>query len=687
MAVPTPFIKPIETEKGIFYTFQSAIDAITSTFNHDTSKFRFSKFALVNIPNMGAPETLETDNKVQFLAPGETPLIDGINSTNYNINLAESFQNYCLNLESLLLSLDDYDKDLRLTVSERVFWKWMKETGAIRFRRANTINERDSSVLTDERFVEEDDFDSTYDKVIKYMGEIDAINNRRGENSYSEVYIYTPTTVGTTPRVMFSSTADNNYQANMRIQNFADNPLNIEYLSGRNFDDVHPFGLSIKAFYDLDDKSVTTEISDDIDTPSYTEENWFTYNSVNAYYTDPVFEVADNQLIKKTLDAKEVNYIRNTLDGIVMDWNLENYKLANDNPEVGTFVQFSEMEGNDTKNFEYNAILVYYDIFDSPENPGEEESNVTTNLYGILFLSDVRDGGAGEDFYIPTLLKTKPDAINKTNGNSFAFKLNLKFDSSVNTAAVEKSINDYLTFSMDLYMDALNAMVNAESTLTDNINYITEVKNEIDELKDLFVNDANSDDITKRLDAIEESLLENQALFENTGTVMKLINDLYKKYNDIINDKTEIPINLALDPTTLNNLIVRNQQYNVSIGDYKGNILNDTTIKLLKYSNFFKHEHTSDITLGKDLVIKIDDTENKWQNGQIFRLTFDTAIDLDIFDLKIYTDATGTKTGTVYSSEILVTNKLDFITSDNKPIYEIVCVDSENYTFDVTKIR
>ena len=58
----TAFIKPIQTNKGIFYTFQSAIEDINLTFSNGSNKTRFSKFALLRIPEIGTPNQLETDN-------------------------------------------------------------------------------------------------------------------------------------------------------------------------------------------------------------------------------------------------------------------------------------------------------------------------------------------------------------------------------------------------------------------------------------------------------------------------------------------------------------------------------------------------------------------------------------------------------------------------------------------------
>ena len=207
MAV-APLIKPIQTQKGMFYTFQSSLEDLSLTFNNNTNKFRFSKFALLRIPEIGIPTTLAKDNRTQFLAVGETPIIDGL-SANQNINLAKSFQNYALNLETLLISQDAYQREKKLNVSERVFWKWLKETGAIRWREANSTEVISTLPADENRWAEDwgDASSTTYDRVVKYIADIDVINSvRNKENSYSELYIHVPTNVGSSPTVDRKST-------------------------------------------------------------------------------------------------------------------------------------------------------------------------------------------------------------------------------------------------------------------------------------------------------------------------------------------------------------------------------------------------------------------------------------------------------------------------------------------------
>ena len=247
MAV-TPLIKPIQNKKGILYNFQSSIEDIQLNLTNNPNGVRYSKFALIRLPEIGTPDTLATDNKIQFLAPGESPIIEGLNPDN-NINLAESFQNYALNLEALLVSQDEYNYENKLTVAERVFFKWAKELGSIRFKDANNLQKNLNTLGTEKRFVEPDDPTSTYKRMVQYVADIDVVNSiRSADNAYTEIFLHVPTNVGTTPYVLFKSVKDENYYPNQTITNNPPDPLDIEYLKGRHFDEINPFGLSLKAF-------------------------------------------------------------------------------------------------------------------------------------------------------------------------------------------------------------------------------------------------------------------------------------------------------------------------------------------------------------------------------------------------------------------------------------------------------
>lgn len=696
MAV-TPLIKPVQDKKGIFYNFQSALEDINITLSNSENAVRFSKFALLRIPEIGTPNTLATDNKIQFGAAGESPILEGLNPDN-NVNLAESFQNYALNLESLLLSRPSYKKSERLTISERVFWKWLKELGAIRFQDANALEKNTAVLLSDPRFVEKPETSSTYNRVVKYIGDIDVVNTlSSSQNSYTEVYIHVPTNVGTTPHVLFKSVEDPNYKPSLSpIANTGAAPLDVEYLSGRHYNDTHPFGLSLKAFYDLDDASVTAEIKNTLAGP-YAPGNWFPGTINNSYYLDSTFNIAQDQFIRKTQGATVVEYQRTTLDGISLDFDLANYKLASENPEIKVFSQFNDYVAN--RDFEFNAVLVYYDTYD-PNNLDSNGNPIDfkTNLYGILFLDKIQQSGL--EFAIPPISKYKPDPLSKTNGNSFSFKLNLKLDTSIEDAKVEKSINDYSTFSLELFTDVLTKFTQLQTSFSNKLLELDQLQQEVLAIKDLLINTVDSTEIGTRITNLETSLIANQAIFSNTGDLVTMIENTNSKINSIIAGDTNIVVSYDLngirpgegiyvDRSTPNRvrIINANQQYNIANGSIT-NIFTGNTLTLGTFTNYFVHQNSgAPIILGADLSIYINDTIITWEKGQVLRLVFDDELIPGIFDLKIYTDALNRNNTGVYGVAIGLFNDLDFTPSLNKPIFDIICLDDVNFTFRVDKIR
>lgn len=700
MAV-TPLIKPVQDKKGIFYNFQSALEDINITLSNSENAVRFSKFALLRIPEIGTPNTLATDNKIQFLAQGETPLIDGLNSSN-NVNLAQSFQNYALNFESLLLSRSQYKREEKLTVSERVFWKWIKELGAIRFQDANALEKNTTTLGNESRFVEKPETNSTYKRVVKYIADIDVVNSIKSkDNSYTEIYIHVPTNVGTTPHVLFKSVTDANYYPNMVVANTAADPLNIEYLAGRKYNELHPFGLSMKAFYDLDDNSTLAQIKNSI-SDTYVSGNWFTQTIRNSYYTDNynstgVYNVAADRVISKQQGLSNVEYLRTTLDGISLDFDLANYKLASENPEIKVFSQFNDYVAN--RDFEFNAILVYYDTYD-PNNLNAAGSPVDfrTNLYGVLFLDSVQQSGL--EFQIPTIQKYKPDPLQKVNGNAFSFKMNLKLDTSIENVLVEKSINDYSTFSLELFTDVLTQFKQLQTKYNDKLLELEQLRQDVEGLKDLLLNNEDQSELQIRVTNLETSLAANSAIFNNTNAIVNMITNVNEKVDSIISGDTNVVVSydtdairpgpgIGIDRRTPNRarILNLNQHYNVSDNTLT-NVFSNNVIALFPFTNYVVHQNGGNqIVLVRDLQIFIDDTTNRWTKGQTLRLVFDDELVPDVYDVKIYTDAANRANTGAYGVNIGILNDLDFTPSTNTPILDIVCLDENLFTFRIDKIR
>ena len=738
MAV-TPFIKPIPNNKGILYTMQGALNDMTTAFSLDNKRFKMSKFALINIPTFEVPNA-DGDNAMQINSAGDLFIYN--NTSVYNNNmvkyLAESFENYCLNFEALLISNPNYDTSLHRTVAERVFWKWLKETGSMRFRQANSL-ELDSNVVSNGvSFTEEDEIIGlgyAYNRVVKYIADIEVVNTVQNKSAQSEFYIYVPTNVGSTPYVLFNSISDANYIMtnpleknpdgtykyenvdpslipNQTYHNVTASALDEAYVVGRHYDDTHPFLLDVHAHYDytfdpaIIEWSITDPTVDAIPIGAVTATNnyWFYDPSMTeyAYYTDNMIEYnggtmsigdARNRKVTRTRrnpDGTSVSFIRSNLDGIVIDFDKTHYKTMNENPAIHTFADFNDTNGS--LDFSYNAILLYYELYD-PSNP----TDTVTNLFGIQFLS--KPIQSGTYWKLPAIDKARPDVFHKINGNSFAHKVNLKFDTSSEGAAEERSINDFNTFSLDLYIDALTAMRHMADTYSENLGFLTDVVAETKDIKSLMINDTNYDELMLRITNLEKSYIANKALFDNTNNVMGMIEQTYDMYNNIINNGTSISVNYTFDAMALNSLVILNQQYTWknTQTDNISNIVSINSPKVLtlaKYTNYFRHASYSgttpvDIALTSNIDVYINDGDVKWENGQCFDVSFDTRVQPGAFSIRVFTDASNiTNGGFAYSVLVGVLNGSHFnVTNDYRPLIRFICIDKAKLLFVIDKIR
>lgn len=679
----TPLIKPITTDQGSFYAFQSAINHSNLINSQQGYKFSFSKYALIKIPTFGAMQVLS--NRFNFNAIGESPLIDPPSYTDQNYWLAESFQNYCLNLESILLSQPNYNANLNHTIAERVFFKWMKESGAMRFRTADSLEYVASS--NNDRFTEETEYTATltknweYSKVVKLIAEIPAVTSQKVNNVYTQLYIHADTKAGSTPTILFKSEGDDNYKANTVYNNIASSQ-NVEYLCGRQYNDTHPFGLSMSAYYDYDNGGVTTQISTNIESPTLADGNWFNETAANSYHTDDAFNNPANLYIEKTYNGSTVDYVRSYLDGIGIDWNLTNYKLFVNDPTLNSFGDFNGSYGS--KDFQYNAILVYYDLTDI-----SDPTKTVTNLYGIQFLDKVTNNGA--DFIIPLRTKYKPNKLNNTYGTADLHLINLKLDTTAENVSVERSINDYNNISMQAFMESFTATARMATLFESYLPMVTTSLAKMEELSALIMNDDNKQQLLNRIKIIETSLNASSALIDNMDVVQHQISDLLAKYNDIMENKTTIDVRTNIDKFILNSMIEYNQAYNVtSVVDLTSPsyiLSKGLTIDLQKYSNYFKHENLDDvkIELEADLNIYINDGMVNWKAGQTLDIVFNGLVETNGFSVRVFTDRNNVGKSGVYSNAIAVWN--GEFSNDAKPYFKITCLDATTLSFTVDKLR
>lgn len=722
----TPFIRPLQVQGGTFYAFSSAAEDLSFTFNNSINRFKFSKFALLNIPNIDSTESLS--NTLKLDAPDSAFLDKATNAqniitSNANVNFSQSFQSYCLNLETTILSGNNYDQSLKQNISERVFWKWLKELGGIRFQPAsssqvvptldqNTVLTVNGLPVTQKRYVEGDPTGGTgsygltgavYGRVVQYIGNLDIVNSvKNNNNTYSEVYVLVPTKDGNTPTVLFKNVVDQNYPMDFGWTNNPTDPLNDEYLTGRSYDEFNPSGLTNLAIFDCDvlgSPSVDFENTSNGLTGSG---NWYSPRAIaDSYFTDGTFTDPTAEILTKTLSGYSyaLTYVRSNLDSIGIDFDPDSYKQIVDDPSISTLEEFNSTSLS--SDFSFNAVLVYYDVYD-PAIP----ANSATNLYGVLFLDDVQSSGGGT-FEIPRFKKYKPNPVTKLNGNSYGLKLNLKFDVDIDQTGVEQAINDYSPFSLSMFMDAMNVLQDASGTLNNTATIYASLEDRVDALENLVLSSETTFTFDRRIAQLENALAANQALFNNTQAVMGLINQNYELIRAIINNETSVEISynldlirqglgIIVDRSIPNQLTISNDNQDYHVGPRKGTVtlqnISTNTIPLLTFGNYYKHVNNGvPITLTSDLVIRLDDSLVNWKLGQVMRFSFGDQIIPGNFNVNFLTNAQGryplfNPTMVAYSTLILSLTNDNFVEYNYKPVIDIICVDPDNLIFQVDQI-
>lgn len=691
----TPLINSLRIQGGTFFTFSSAVNDIQKTFTDDDSRFVFSKYALLNIPDVDTPSG-NHENYIVWEALGAggtsashyTSSVPSLLADN-DINFSQSFENYVLNFEEEILNgtntlAQAYDPTQKFSTSERVFWKWLASINAIRFRTASVAE----SAVSGNRFVEEDST-QYYKQVVKYLGDIDVVNNvSREGNAYSEVYINIPTQHGNTPVVLFKNYADANYGPAMSWNNGSD------YIAGRNITSIHPGGLDLRAYYDDYSLNYNTEVTfGNIGNSS----RFVALNGSSSY--------------KPVLLTK--------MDGIVLDFDPNSYAPIINDSNINSLSEFNASDAS--QNFTFNAVLVYYDNY-SISNP----SNVGTNLYGVLILDNYVNQVSSPS-YIKRFDKFKPNKFTKLNGNSFSLKIDIKFDTSVGNAGVETIINDFTTFSMDLFIDASNQLQNAADTLLSLEPQVISLKQRMDSVEQFYYSQSQLTTLSQRISQLESDLNNAKLAYASSSTLLDLINVNADNINKILSGNLSVNLTyntnvlgqgdgIFLDKSVPDQVTIYNtvQKYNyfsvcsnsTTINNTKGTLLStlgngigsalvgtssNNILSLGKFTNYYKQysEGHPNVVNGVEvfddnLNININDYPTRWKKGQTFRIVFSDLIDSNGYSIYIKTDSTGRLGNGNYG---VLIGSIPYTQTSTSPIIEIICTDENSYKFNIDIIK
>ena len=472
--ITTPFIKRMRSQGGTIYTFSSAVEDIGLNINEKNNVVKITHFALLDLPDISKPDNIQQNRFNVLGIDGALQTYDESGSIkDGRVVVGESFQNYALNLEANLLNQTSYNQAVLKTVSERVFWKWLKETGAIRW------TSYDTSISETSYWVEETDSDVSvgYNSVVKYIGQISSGSVRTDTfGTYNETYVLVPTSHGQT-RVYFKQQYDDNYLSGMEL-----GPGNANILGRESYTQPHPDGLSLLAQYDVIDSSITTgswTMSYDISGNGYNDGWWYTgqnktFTNDNYYITDLSTVLVDPSTYNYKLrysGASTIEFQRSNVDALGIEFDLDALKTIYNDSALTYDKMALVYQADDT--FDFNAVLIYYTVYNQTLDQA-----LATNLLGILFLEPTSGSTSGfpiMEITIPALTKIASDAAGF--GSSYSFRLNIKSDNILDDT--HATIYDESTSSQTALENFSEVFSNLEKSLnilnkhTNTINYIT----------------------------------------------------------------------------------------------------------------------------------------------------------------------------------------------------------------------
>lgn len=684
----TPILKKLNENGTTFYTFSSAAKDLSKCMANTQKEFVFSHFVCINIPDFIntnssstniskiCPTSLNTNyfqlggiHDLLYRDSAATPTIEKTTSTEF----AELLQDYVFNCEELLLS-ESEDNNTDRTVAERIFWHWLMNVGAINWKydaskvAPSLINKQET------RFVEGADLVGyTYNPVVKYIGNIDISNNVDIANdAYTEIYIHIPSEAGNTPVVLFKQEIDDNYNTREVTEN-------TQYILGQT-EDNSTYDIIVKALYDSEPDVTTKE---------------YIIDSTPIIFGDPVLQTQDTYT-PSTGSAYKVNLLRTNLDGACIDFDTNSYS----NIVLNNIANMDEFNKTGDS-FEFNAVLVYYDIVDV------SSQDRTSNLYGILFLDDVKSDTSWD--YFQRYPKYKP-VEGVQNGNSYGFKLNLRIDIEPDKTGISTLVNEYNTFSMSLFGDALAKIQDCTNMFNTVSNNITNLTSRVSDIETLMSQISNYEVLAAQIEELTQSLENANLAFADRNSLLDLIANVSDKVDSIISGRANVHLqyntdvirggyNTAIDTNTPNQITI-----NSKIGGYTlpKIYVNDTEITkdnpmslnannrnnnninatLNQMSNMIRIYTSLTTSSEYDITIYIDSSLVNWKTGQNFKIVFPT-LTLETLNQKniiIYTGANYTSIHKIRYEDLL----------SNYPIIELTCIDdtltsSDSFVHDVLR--
>ena len=496
----TPIIMP-RKQGGTFYTFGSAMEDIGLNINESHNRVEISHYVLLDIPNFA--NDLDTNNTFLNLSSeldysSSEYTVDS--STQGDFIFADQFQNYCLNFETVLRNQENYNYASNKTVSERAFWKWL-------FGRMKNDDDR---FITYGNYI----YEKKEKAIAKAFGAISAGSQRTDDSGlYNETFVQIPSSYGQMP-VLFKKVIDENYietsyegtNVNRWIENI--DKSEIEYENKITFYmDSNYFSYPLYGTIITDTstgskfKVIGTEISNSqitaewIDDPVDITKNGYLsidgedrkYNKYDQKYfikstgISPISKSDDDSSSYSTYTVSE----KRDYDKFEVEFDIEklrtyyeNSSLTYDDIGMGN-TKNAEIEKEKYGDFEFNAILVYYSIYDA-----NKTKRLATNAYGLYILDGAIETSKNSGiFHFPTIVKSK-SGPNK-NGSSYSFRINVK-PSTAYSGDITVNDNSTAGYSMsEDFNDVLRNLTAAVTTMKENAKTLYSMSKDSKDIKQL----------------------------------------------------------------------------------------------------------------------------------------------------------------------------------------------------------
>ena len=653
----TPLVRIPQEQGGTLYAFASAARDLTRAYYNPDINFEFSKFALLDIPVVSEPSQGSTNNYIQFdnLYEGG-PVAQPAVAPSYDDTTPDDSANrhFAQTFQNYALNLENYiltDDDFDSTV-------YTSDAEKIFFKYLNHLGAFRVRTATSQEVV------SGFSRVIEED------DSTLTGSEYSKVVKY----IGD-----IDVTNDKNYGGEVFSEIFVNVPSNVGYTPEILFKSTN-YNTTTNSY------QPTGNFINGRDGQTHPDSN------INL---DPL---ADNDQGTLSVDETQVYSY-----GIEFDPSY--YAKIEGDPSLNNMLEWSRRGGD----FRFNAILVYYDLY-SKSNSG----NRATNLYGVIILDQWKYDSGSTGWYIPELSKYKPNEITGLNGNAFALKLNLKFNSSLDNVGVEKNINDYTTFSMDVFFDTTSALEKAAEILKSANDRYSKLGDRLQNLENLVLTSPQLQNLVTRMDGLELSL-ENASLnYKKPSSMLELITSANQRINNIIDGTIPTSVQYNTDVIqqgsgiqlsksneklkvtntggvySMNDLFI----YDISSGSLEDaidstNPFNPTTAslkgiwtRLKNFENLVRINLLvgSPIPPSSNLNIYIDDSVVSWKKGQVVKLSFKNQLpNMSGKSIKIWSKQEGvwTEKLEIASTELL----------SNTPYIELICIDETNKTLESDIIR